>query len=194
MAKLSTELRLAKIALNLHNVKVDDLERGDVVAKPGTFLPVTKILAHFHLLENAPKSLKSWERVRFHTGTKEVMARLVLLDRDRLLPGEGAFVQVLFEELITCAYKDRYVVRSYSPISTIGGGQILYVNPVKIKKRARKRILQILQDTYNGNLQEFILGLFELSGKHWKISQIAAYAGKLSPNRVAVKSFVSRIK
>ena len=47
-----------RIALNLHNVKVDDLERGDVVAKPGTFLPVTKILAHFHLLENAPKSLK----------------------------------------------------------------------------------------------------------------------------------------
>lgn len=181
-----------RTALNLTDVKVDDLSRGDVVTQPGALLPVTKALAYFKLLADVKDPLKNRERVRFHIGTKEVMARLALLDRDKLLPGKGTFVRVIFEETITCAYKDRYVVRSYSPITTIGGGKIIYVNPHRIKKSIREKTLKSLQEAYEGDLKEFILGLLEIFGNYYlKITEIAPYTGKsISQINQVVKTMV----
>lgn len=185
-----------RTALNLTDLKVEDIERGDVVAKPGTLLPVTKAWAYFRLLDDAKEPLKNRQRIRFHTGTKEVMARLALLDRDKLLPGEDAFVRVIFEETVACTYKDRYLVRSYSPITTIGGGQILYVNPKRIKKSAQERTEKALENAYKSDLQEFILGLLELFGNEYlKISEIVPYTGKSTAQiSAAVKTLVSRDK
>jgi selenocysteine-specific elongation factor len=185
-----------RTALNLTDLKVEDMERGDVVAKPGTLLPVTKALAYFRLLDDVRGPLKNRERIRFHTGTREVMARIALLDRDKLLPGEDAFVRVIFEETVSCAYKDRYVVRSYSPITTIGGGQILYVNPRRIKKSVQKRAQQVLRNAYEGDLHEFILGLLELfANECLQISKIAPYTGKSTEQiNAAVKTLVSQDK
>ncbi|HHV17900.1 MAG TPA: selenocysteine-specific translation elongation factor [Thermoanaerobacterales bacterium] len=183
-----------RIAFNLTDLKVEDMERGDVVAKPGTLIPVTKALAYFKLLDDAKGPLKNRERIRFHTGTKEIMARIAFLDRDKLLPGENAFVRLIFEETVACAYKDRYVVRSYSPITTIGGGQILYVNPRRIKKSIQKRAQQVLQNAYEGDLHEFIQGLLELfANEYLQISKIAPYTGKSTDQiNAAVKTLVSQ--
>jgi selenocysteine-specific elongation factor len=98
------------------------------------------------LLRDAPAPLRSRQRVRFHVGTSEVMARVHLLDREALEPGQVGYVQLRLEAPVVALPRDRYVVRSYSPMVTIGGGELLDVAPPKARRSpavvARLRTLE----------------------------------------------------
>lgn len=155
-----------RTALNLTDVKTDEIKRGDVVSKVGALMSTTKAYVFFQLLKDSPHVLKNRERVRFHIGTKEVMARIELLDRNILNQGEKTFVLVHFEEPVVTVYKDHFIVRSYSPITTIGGGQILYINPKRIKKRELDKAIDILGESYKGSAKDFILGFLSFFGQN----------------------------
>lgn len=122
-----------RVALNLVGLDKDDIERGDVVLAPNYLSPSYMFDAQLRLLESAPKELKNRARIRLHHGTSEVLGRVVLTDREILTPGETAFVQFRLESPIVPKYNDKFVVRSYSPIQTIGGGRILDSHPVKYR-------------------------------------------------------------
>jgi selenocysteine-specific elongation factor len=98
------------------------------------------------LLRDAPTPLRPRQRVRFHIGTREVMARVHLLDGAALEPGETGYVQLRLEGPVVALPRDRYVIRSYSPMVTIGGGELLDVAPLKSRRSpalaARLRILE----------------------------------------------------
>ncbi|HEY3374982.1 MAG TPA: selenocysteine-specific translation elongation factor [Candidatus Aquicultor sp.] len=132
-SKAETAVAGQRVALNLVGLDKDDIERGDVVLAPGFLSPAWMFDGQFKLLENAPRELKNRARVRLHHGTSEVLARIVLTDREVLAPGETAFIQVRLESPLIPKYNDNFVVRSYSPIQTIGGGKILDSHPIKFR-------------------------------------------------------------
>ena len=114
-----------RVAVNLAGLEVADLARGDVIASPGTLKASTTLDARLTLLANAPHPLKNRARVRFHTGTAEILGRLTLLDRDELKPGDQTYAQFRAESPTAVSRGDRFVIRSYSPMVTIGGGVIV---------------------------------------------------------------------
>ena len=125
-----------RTAVNLQAVERAAVERGDVVAPPGGLLPTILADATLELLEDAPRPLKKRDRVRFHVGTQEVMARVLLVDREQLEPGQASYGRFRLEAPIVALPGDRFVIRSYSPIITIGGGTLLDIAPPRFKRKA----------------------------------------------------------
>lgn len=139
-----------RVALNLANLKKTDISRGDVLAAPGSLRETWMIDAQIELLPHEHRTLDNWTRLRLYHGTREVLCRLVLLDRDTLEPGETAVVQLRLEEAMACRYMDRFVLRFYSPLETIGGGVVLDPHPAK-HKRFKDDILQDLEQKLAGD-------------------------------------------
>ncbi len=123
-----------RTALNLHDVDKAALRRGQCAAQPGFLAPSLRIDARLRLLENAPKELKTRDRVRFHVGTDEAIARVVLLEKEKLLPGESMLAQFVLESPTTALYGDRFIIRTFSPLNTIGGGEVLDTSPARHKR------------------------------------------------------------
>lgn len=117
------------------------------------------------LLPAAPRKMKNRAKVRFHTGTAEVLATVVLLDRDELRPGETCYAQIRLDQPIAVLREDRFVLRSYSPVRAVGGGKVLNALPRK-KKRHSPRVLEELNVFNSGDLsritEQFVaLGRFQ---------------------------------
>ncbi len=142
-----------RTAINLQGVDTAVVSRGMVAATPGCLAPGFMLDCDFLYLASNTKPLKHRTRVRVHLGTVEIMGRISLLDRDVIQPGESAGVQLLLEEAVSCWPGDRYVVRSYSPVATIGGGEVLGNMPPRKRKRLNaqdqennKKVFKILSD------------------------------------------------
>ncbi len=156
-----------RTAINLQGVDTALIERGMVAATPGALQAGYMLDCDFLYLGANVKPLKHRTRVRIHLGTAEVMGRISLLEQDELLPGDTAAVQLLFEEPIAVWPGDRYVVRSYSPATTIGGGRVLGNQPPRKRKRATEQdrringeLFRILQQ---GTVEEQMLLFLEES-------------------------------
>jgi selenocysteine-specific elongation factor len=136
-----------RTAINLQGLERTAIARGDVVGLPGTLVSSTLVDGTFELLPDAPRAVKTRTRVRFHVGTSEIMARALLLDRAELAPGETAFARFRLEAPLVARPGDRFVVRSYSPIVTIGGGTLLDVDPPRFKRKGPALVahLELLQ-------------------------------------------------
>jgi len=133
-----------RTAVNFQGLDRQALQRGDVVAAPGSLFPSYMVDVALHLLESAPRPLKNRTRVRFHAGTAEVMGNVILLEADELAPGGDALAQLRLDAPLALVKNDRYVIRSYSPVHTIGGGRVL--NPVPGKhKRKRPEVIESLK-------------------------------------------------
>ena len=143
-----------RTALNLQGVGTADIRRGDCVATAGSLRPSYLVDLEFFYLSSAEKPLKYRAPVRFHAGTAEVMAR-VLMPGDEIEPGQLAYIQVQLEEPVAVLPGDRYVIRSYSPIRTIGGGRILNPLPRK-RKRTRPEMWRELELVARGEPHELL--------------------------------------
>ncbi len=131
-----------RTALNLAGLEVEDLQRGDVLARPNTLLPSYVWDVELTCLSSSPRSLKHRKELHFHHGTREVLARIYLLDAEEVAPGETVVAQVRFPSPMVGAYGDRFVIRSFSPLRTVGGGKLL--NPLGRKvKRFSKQVDQV---------------------------------------------------
>lgn len=144
-----------RAAINLAGIEKEDVQRGDVLAELNLFQPTVFFDIKLYLLKTAPAALKHNSRVRLHIGTSEIMARVRLLDTDLLKPGKNAFAQLHCEEPVVAESQDRFVIRRYSPVITIGGGLILQVNPPR-HKRFSKETLAKLVVLENGDVYDII--------------------------------------
>ncbi|MGI6603800.1 MAG: selenocysteine-specific translation elongation factor [Firmicutes bacterium] len=166
-----------RVALNLAGVSVEEVERGSVVATPGSLLPSTQIDARLLLLEHAPRALKHRERIRLHSGTSEVLGRVYLLFSEELEPGESTLVQFRLEEPVALRRGDHYVIRSYSPAATIGGGIVL--EPVAPRrKRFNVAVKAELEQKEKGDPADIVIhALEQLGPKLSSKEEIARTAG-----------------
>ena len=143
-----------RTALNLHDIEKAELRRGQCVARPGFITPATRVDARLHLLKQAPKEVKTRDRVRFHVGTDEVIARVVLLEKDKLFPGETMIAQFVLESPTAALYKDRFIIRTFSPLNTIGGGEILDTAPPRHKRFDAAALASIRK--FEGTLEDAV--------------------------------------
>ena len=171
-----------RTALNLQGVDVADVQRGMVLTAPHLFSPTSMLDCHIELLPSAAP-IEFRKRVRFHTGTAELMANLVLLGQDRLMPGGSAFAQIRLEEPAFALPGDRFIIRQYSPMITIGGGEILDAKPDK-HRRSDPRAVEKLKVFKDGNADQAILRIIEDAGLHGiELPELSARRG-IAPARV----------
>lgn len=129
-----------RTAANLAGVALDEVRRGDVVAAKGRFTPSRCLDASVEVLKDA-EPLKHWQRFRLHLGTADTAARISLLDRKEILPGEKAIAQIITEEPVVASLKSRFILRAYSPLVTSAGGRILMPSDERPKNRREKNAL-----------------------------------------------------
>ncbi len=133
-----------RTAINLQGIDKAKVQRGQVVALPATLIPTYMVDVELVYLASNTKAIKNRTRIRFHSGTSEVLGNLILLEAEELGPGERALAQIRLEKPVVLVRDDRFVIRSYSPVRAIGGGRIL--NPVASKhKRFKAEVIDHLR-------------------------------------------------
>ena len=140
-----------RVAINLSNIKKSEIRRGCVIAPKNNMKNTELLDAKISILPGSMRVLKNHERLHLYTGTSEILCRAVLLDKEEIGPGESGLVQFRLEEEIAVKRGDRFVVRFYSPMETIGGGIILESNPVR-KRRFDEKTIEELERKESGSL------------------------------------------
>jgi selenocysteine-specific elongation factor len=125
-----------RTAINFQGLEKEAISRGEVLSKPNELEASYMVDVSLQYLASNKKPIKNRTRVRFHTGTSEVLVNLIVLDREEISPGEDTVVQLRLDAPVALVKDDRFVIRSYSPISTIGGGKVL--NPIPLKHKRFK--------------------------------------------------------
>jgi len=146
-----------------------------VLAPPGIFEPARRLDARVTLLGSA-RPLKSRARVHFHQGTAEAIAEMVLLDRNELAPGASALAQLRLEKLVLLLPGDRFILRQFSPVQTIGGGVALDVRAAR-HRRNDPGVAQFLETLERGNHEEILAALVAASPHGLSMAQIIARTG-----------------
>lgn len=140
-----------RVAINLSNVKKKEIRRGCMLAPKNSMKNTDLLDVKLKVLEDSMRILTNHERLHLYTGTSEILCRAVLLDKEQIGPGEEGLVQLRLEEEIAVKRGDRFVVRFYSPMETIGGGIVLEPNPVR-KKRFDAQAIEELKKKESGSL------------------------------------------
>lgn len=153
-----------RVAVNLSGVEKAELERGNVLAKPGAYSVTTRLNAHLRMLtspiahgERAENLVAAHQmRVRIHLGTAEAIGRIYLLQPEPVRLGESGFVQIRLETPLVCTEGDRFILRRYSPLTTLGGGIVL--EPVVDRyRRHDPALVTSLQDKMSGSSEVRLL-------------------------------------
>ena len=144
-----------RVAINLSNIKKSELCRGCVLAPVNNMKNTTLLDVRMNIIPSSKRVLTNQSRLHLFTGTSEILCRAVLLDKDEIGPGETGLVQLRLEEEIALRRGDKFVVRFYSPMETIGGGVVLEPNP-KRKKRFNPEAIEELKRKESGSSEDVI--------------------------------------
>jgi selenocysteine-specific elongation factor len=151
----------SRLAINLSGVDTQQLQRGDVVARPGTFQPTTLIDVHFRLLADAGRPLRHNQQVDFFTGALEVGAHARILGAEELLPGQEGWLQLRLARPIVVVGGDRYILRQPSPSATLGGGMVVSPQPRRRWRRFDPAVIARLQTLSHGAPDEVLLQILD---------------------------------
>jgi selenocysteine-specific elongation factor len=130
----SSVSRGQRAAINLAGVDHHDVKRGQEICRPGHLVPSTILLVQIRLLTSATRLLKDRAKIRFHVGTAELMANVRLMGCDSLAAGQTTIAQVYLNDACVCVWNQPFVIRSESPVETIGGGMVLHPDTVLLKR------------------------------------------------------------
>jgi selenocysteine-specific elongation factor len=143
-----------RTAVNLQGVEKDQLSRGDTIVSAGFFTSTKTLDAKLDLLKQAPRGLKTGSRIRFYNSTQESIGRITLLGTNELAPGQEAYVQFRFEQPVIVQHGDRYILRFYSPMETLGGGMVLNPHPRRHKQATMRESLKNLEVLEKGTIED----------------------------------------
>ena len=166
-----------RTAINLSNIKVSEIQRGDVIAETGSVEESMMIDVNISLVEHCKKSLKHWDRIRVFHGTKQILCRIVPLNEDEIPYGESGYAQLRLEEKIVAKKVDRFIIRSYSPMDTIGGGIIIDTAPKK-HKIYDESVIETLKIKEKGELKDIIEEYLKLNLSNYiTLKDLISYTG-----------------
>lgn len=168
-----------RVAMNLAGLKKEDVDRGSTIAPINSMKDTMMLDVKIKLLKSIDRFIENRTRVRLYIGTKEVLCRVVLLDRDEIGPGDEAFAQLRLEEKVVAKRGDKFIIRFYSPMFTIGGGEILEPNPTK-KKRFDDKAIKELEIKASGSATDVIENIIEEKSREFPtVKEIAVFTAKL---------------
>jgi len=167
----------SRIAANLVGVTTSELQRGDVLARPGWLRPSSMVSARFRLLNHVRRPLKHNAKLSFYTGAAEATARLRLLEGDELKPGETAWAQLLLDRPVAAVNGDHFIIRSTT--DTLGGGRIVDAHARRLR-RFRPAVIEGLKVKEGGSTEEVVLALLE-AGQPVSLTALARQSGLPAP-------------
>ena len=166
-----------RAAINLAGVHHTAITRGHELAAPGYLKPSRRVTASLKMLQSAPRALKNRSKIRVHLGTAELLATVRLLDCDLLQPGKTAKVQLLLRGPCATCWAQPYVLRSESPVVTIGGGQILDPNAEPIRRPSPQQ-LEKIDELGSSNVLVRAAAAYYFSGlRNWHPETLSFAAG-----------------
>ena len=167
-----------RTAINLSGVSKEDIDRGDIVAYRDAVTVTSMIDTELSIFSSSDRVVLNNSRVHLYCGSDEVLCKVILLDRDALSAGETAYAQLRLEEPAAVRRGDRFIIRFYSPIITVGGGRIIDALPAK-HKRNKPEILKGMDVLNNGTVSEIIYAK-ACERRFVKQSELASELGLLS--------------
>jgi selenocysteine-specific elongation factor len=196
-----------RTALNLAGIEAKEIIRGMVLAAPGLFEPTALLDCRLNLLPTA-RPLKNRAKVHFHCGTAEMMAEVVLLQAKELKPGHSAFAQLRLAEAGLFMPEDRFIIRQFSPVATIGGGVVLDNRPLR-HRLGDPSVSEFLTVLEQGDPESCLESLVRQSGEisigglvartGWQSSEVLRIAnsleskGRLMPLGVPPTTLIHRV-
>jgi len=157
-SRIDTASPGSRVAANLVGVTTSQLQRGDVVTKPGWLTPTKMLTVKLNLIPYLQRPLRHGVTVSFHTGAAEMMAKVRLLDEDEIQPGKSAWAQLLLDRPVAAIKGDYFIIRS--PMETLGGGNIVDSHTRRLR-RFRPAVIQNLKAREEGTAEEIVLALLE---------------------------------
>ena len=157
-SRINTASPGSRVAANLVGVTTSQLQRGDVVTKPGWLKPTKMVTVKLSLIPYLQRPLRYGTTVSFHTGAAETMAKIRLLEGDELRPGESTWAQLLLDGTVAVIKGDHFIIRS--PMDTLGGGDIVDAHARRLR-RFRPAVIQNLKAREGGTAEEVVLALLE---------------------------------
>ena len=171
-----------RVAINISNIKVDDIKRGDVLAKSDSLEESMMLDVKINLVSHSNKTLKHWDRLRLYHGSREILCRVVPLDLEKIDQGQSGYAQLRLEESIVSKKGDKFVLRNYSPMETIGGGVIIDTIPKK-HKRFDDDVIKSLKVKEKGELKNIIESYLKKDlDKYLNVKDIIIYSGENEEN------------
>lgn len=171
-----------RTAINISNVKVDEIDRGDVLASANSLEEAMMLDVRLSVVKHMDLGVKHWDRLRLYHGTREILCRAVPLEVEEIKPGESGLVQLRLEESIVAKKGDKFVVRRYSPMETIGGGIVIDTNPRK-HKRFDKNIIEALKVKEKGELTDILKEYLKHNASSYpNVKEIMSYSGASEEN------------
>lgn len=169
-----------RAALNLQGVEKTMIRRGEVVCHPGALEPTQVLDGELEHLKSSPRPLRNRVQQRFHIGTSLVPARIILLDRDDLKPGERCMVQFRLDAAVIALPQDRFVIRGSSAVQTLAGGVVLNNHPLR-HRRLDSAVIEDLVWLRDGKLEEVITYHVRQSGyRGLSFSELLGRIGNVS--------------
>lgn len=155
-----------RLAVNLQGIDLDQAHRGDVVVPAGQFRTTRRVDVRLDHLASAPRDLKHRSIVRFHSGTSEVTAQIILLECNAVAPGSSSYAQLRLDEPLLLVSGDPYLIRATSPSMTIGGGIVLDPFPPARRRRSEEalKLLESLDAAEHQKTCSLIVAQSLLSG------------------------------
>jgi selenocysteine-specific elongation factor len=181
-----------RTAVNLAGIEHGAVQRGMVLAAPERFTKTRRIDARLHLLPSSPP-LKNQVRMHFHAGTAETTAAVLLYGQSELLPGESALVQLRLVEDVMVVRGDRFIVRRFSPVITIGGGEVLDPLARRPTRKDSGRV-QFLQTLEGGSREDILRAMVERNvlGVGWQ--EIVSRTGWMEPEVQAAAEALAKAR
>ena len=147
----------SRTAVNISGIEANQLRRGNVLTYPGLFQTTSRFDAKLRLLSDIHSRVKHNDKVKLFIGAAEYLARVRVLEKESIQPGDNCFVQIEFNEPAVMVRGDHFVIRRPSPPETLGGGVVLSPYPSKRCKRFSKKIINHLQLLASGSLEKILL-------------------------------------
>ncbi|WP_054252371.1 selenocysteine-specific translation elongation factor [Neofamilia massiliensis] len=167
-----------RTALNISNLSKEEISRGDTIASKNSLVESTIIDCKLKLSNHTDLVLEHWSRVRVFLGTREVLARIVPLNEKYIKKGDEAFVQLRLEEPVYCKIGDPFVLRSYSPVATIGGGRVLETISDKYNIKDTDHLKDLLEKEKFG-LEEMVYDYIDRGEFGTSFADLYSYTGHL---------------
>ncbi len=179
-----------RTAINLNNLSKEDIQRGDVIALPGSYTPTTRLDASIRLLHDAITEVKHNMSLKVYAGASETLARVRLLGVEALAPGEEGFVQLELEQPLVAVRGDHYVLRLPSPAATIGGGVILDTQPARRYRRFDEVTLARLEQLRVGKRADLVMQALD----QLNVTNLAALTTQTSLPAVELEKQLSELE